>query len=94
MSKLKSVVDAPGNFLNDVCGGAKSILSTVGNTFKTGFKEVENFFKNPFGKRKKRESGCGIGAVVPEINVDAPQINLDTLKDFAKSKSRSRAILS
>jgi hypothetical protein len=72
--------------LNDICQGTKSALATVGNAFKTGFSKVKGFFTNPFGKRKKRETGCGIGSFVPKINLDVPEISMEALKEFAKSK--------
>lgn len=71
----------------------RSFFASVGNVAKDVGKGIENFFvndvgntfRNLFGKRKKRSAGCGIGAIVPDV-VDVPGVNMDKLKEFAKSK--------
>ena len=80
LSKLKKVIEAPSAALGTVCGGVKSAISFV----KDSGKKVGNWFSNLFGKRRKKRNACGIPAIVPNVDINVPGIDLDAMKNFLK----------
>ena len=81
LSKLKKVIEAPSAALGTVCGGVKSAISFV----KDSGKKVGTWFSNLLGKRRKKRNACGIPAIVPNVDINAPNIDLDAMKDFLKN---------
>ncbi|XP_059079797.1 protein sneaky-like [Tigriopus californicus] len=88
LGTLQGVINAPGNLLNGVCSGVNSALAGTGRFFQDVGKGLGDTVKkiwNFFGRRRKRDSGCGIPSVIPSIgDINVPEVNLDALKKWAK----------
>lgn len=58
--------------------------------FSNAGKDIGGFFEGVFGKRRRKrallEDGCGIKAVLPNVDINVPGVDLNALKDWAKSK--------
>ena len=70
LAPVRKVLGAPGYVAGKICSGVKSAISWVGN-----------FFRNLFGKRRKRNA-CGIPSITPDFNFEFPNIGLDNLKEL------------
>ena len=70
LSGLKRVLEGPSYVADKICGGVKSVVSWIKGVF--------------VGKRRKRNA-CGIPPVVPKLDFNVPDVNLEALKNFIKS---------
>ncbi len=85
LSVLKRVIEVPRKAASWVCEKGKSILSIgkdAGQVLKTTGDDIVDFFKDVLGLKRKRRNACGIPPVIPEIVINAPDVNLETLKNF------------
>ena len=76
LSGLKKALDGPSYVADKICSGVKSAVSWI----KGVGRKIKNFFS---GKRRKRNA-CGIPPVIPKLNVNVPDVNLEALKNFIK----------
>ena len=70
LSGLKKVLEGPSYVADKICSGVKSAVSWIKNLFS--------------GKWRKRNA-CGIPPVIPKLDVNVPDVNLEALKNFIKS---------
>lgn len=88
LGALQGVLNAPGNVLNGICSGANSAIAGTQHFFQDVGKNLSETAKkiwNFFGRRRKRDNGCGISSVVPNVgDIKIPGPNLDALKQWAK----------
>ena len=91
-SKVKDVLNAPSKFFSDTCKGASAIGGSIGSWVKGAAKDVGNWFKNPFGRKKRSTSSihrskraCGVPNIVNIPGINVPDIGVEKLTNILKS---------
>ena len=72
LSGLQGVLEGPSYAAHMICSGFRSVFS---------------WFKNLFIGRRQKRNACGIPPVIPKLDVNVPDVNLEALKNFIKSLS-------
>ena len=70
LSGLQNVLEGPSYIAHTICSGFKSVFSWFTNLF--------------IGSRQKRNA-CGIPPVIPNLDLNVPDVNFESLKNFIKS---------
>eukprot|EP00092_Neocalanus_flemingeri_P009637 GFUD01010375.1.p1 GENE.GFUD01010375.1~~GFUD01010375.1.p1 ORF type:complete len:1089 (-),score=247.71 GFUD01010375.1:82-3348(-) len=86
LDPLKKIANFPGKVIGGVCKAGSAIaggLETFGKGLYNAGKAAVDWIGNLFGRRRKRGSGCGVNLdLVPDIDVNFPNVDLTELKRF------------
>ena len=76
LSGLKKMLEGPSYVADKMCSGVKSAVSWV--------KGVGRKIKNSIGGKRRKRNACGIPPIIPKLDVNVPDVNLEALKNFIK----------